>query len=267
MDRYIRELATQKGYEHLFEGVAPELMSVDMVVANLEGPITSNPSVSYGTRTVDDPGHMRFTFASSTAEVLKRFNIDVVSLGNNHILDFGKEGYRETTRLLNEAGVTWFGGPYSTSTNVRLTDVNGISIAFVSFNQFLGGDVAYAEMIIREAESQADLTVVYAHWGEEYETTPTSYVVPLAKKFADAGADLVIGAHPHVVQPYEEYKGVRIYYSLGNFIFDQYWMKEVRCGLGVRVDIEKYQDQKPSLLFTETDIGRDRQGNTFVGCK
>jgi poly-gamma-glutamate synthesis protein (capsule biosynthesis protein) len=266
LDRYIRELSVGKGYDHFFEGVAPSLRSVDMVVANLEGPITSRASLSYGTRSVSEPGHMQFTFASTTGNLLKKFNIGAVTLGNNHILDFGREGYKETVRTLDQADVAWFGGPYAVFTNARVVRINGVSIALVAFNQFLGGDVAYTEKRIREMESQVDLTIVYAHWGEEYETKPSSYIVPWSKRFVDAGADLVIGAHPHVVIPFEEYKNVRMYYSLGNFIFDQYWMKEVRCGLGVRVDIEKYPDQKPSLLFTEIEFGRDRAGNTFLGC-
>ncbi len=267
LDRYIRELASTKRYDHFFSGVTSELNSVDMVIGNLEGPVTTHASVSYGTRSVSDPGHMRFTFATSTAEVLRRFNIEAVSLGNNHILDFGKEGYEQTINSLEQAGVAWFGGPYASSTNMRTLSIDGVTIALVAFNQFLGGNVVDTARTITEAERVADIVIVFAHWGEEYVAKPSPYIIPWARQFVDAGADLVIGAHPHVVLPYEEYKGVRIYYSLGNFIFDQYWMKEVRCGLGVRVDIEQYPNQKPTLLYTEMDFGRDREGNTFVGCR
>ena len=85
----------------------------------------------------------------------------------------------------------------------------------------------------------SDYTVVYTHWGDEYELIPNGGQIDLAHQFVDSGADIVIGTHPHVIQSKEVYKGAYIYYSLGNFIFDQYFNEDVRCGAVITFNLDE----------------------------
>ncbi len=145
---------------------------------------------------------------------------------------------------LDEAGVAYFGLPqnFGTDAIATTTTINGYKIAFVNYNQFLGqSDPEKTIQAIWKARSftgdNAKFVVVYAHWGDEY-VPETEMQRVLAHRFIDAGADVIIGSHPHIIQSHESYNGKDIYYSLGNFIFDQYWNEDVRKGMGVEVTID-----------------------------
>jgi poly-gamma-glutamate synthesis protein (capsule biosynthesis protein) len=248
-DRTIRTRIEQYGADHVLSCVAETLQGVDMVVGNLEGPITSNPSVSVGT-VPGDPSNMQFTFDPSVTAALKKYNIQAVSLANNHMFDFGRSGVMETKKYLTNAGIGFFGDP-TDDTHKTLVEKN---IAFVGFNQFLGVDsVLVTEKEIRAQKEKGYAVVVFAHWGEEY-VAANNYQKQQARAFIDAGADLVVGAHPHVVQESEIYNGKYIYYSLGNFIFDQWWNEDVRTGMGVLLAIEGESLSTQTINF---ESGRD----------
>ncbi|MEX1027629.1 MAG: CapA family protein [Candidatus Paceibacterota bacterium] len=238
LDRYIRKTAAAR--EDGFSGIAigfDDLFSrSDLVVSNLEGPVTSAASVSEHT-TAGDANNMRFTFPPASLAFLSANSINLVSIGNNHITDFGPDGVRQTKQHLTDAGIAFVGDPYSTSATATTT-INGVSLAFVSYNQFLGPSAEETVTAIERAGETADHTVVLAHWGEEYRTGPTPLQQRLAHRFIDAGATLVVGTHPHVVQNREHYNGGVIFYSLGNFVFDQYWHPAVRCGLVATVSLD-----------------------------
>ena len=108
-------------------------------------------------------------------------------------------------------------------------------------------------------ESQADIIIVYTHWGTEYKTESAENIKNLGRRFIDSGADMVIGTHPHVTQPMEEYKGKRIYYSLGNFIFDQYFSPETKKGLAAEVRIDT---QTKNMNFRDIGLILDNNGQT-----
>ncbi len=262
-DRYVRTKALQFGEEHTLGGVAEFLAQADFVAGNLEGPITSTTSQSMGT-TVGDPKNMRFTFPTTTPELLVRYNFGLVSLGNNHMLDFGREGVEETKRLLASVGIEIIGDPLRTAPDIVVKEVQGIRIAFVAYNEFFGQSLEDVEEAVRVAKEtrEPDAVFVMAHWGEEYLENPPERIIHAGRRFIDAGAHLVIGSHPHVVQPYEDYGSGRIYYSLGNFVFDQYWNEEVRCGGAVIAVVS------PSgITYTEQNIGMERDGSTVLGCR
>jgi poly-gamma-glutamate synthesis protein (capsule biosynthesis protein) len=228
-DRYIRQQSLWRGYDAVFAKTTPLLEIADTVVANLEGPITASPSVSMGS-VYPDPHNFVFTFPPTIAKELARFNFGAVSLANNHSTNFGRTGIEETKQYLSAAGVAYFGDPYGGAVSTVLT-LKGQKIALVGFNQFGGPNVPKVVEEINRLQSTVDWVVVIAHWGVEYESEPNADQIEWAHKFVDAGADLVIGAHPHVIQSKEMYRGIPIYYSLGNFIFDQYFSPAVRCGL------------------------------------
>ena len=280
-DRSIRTTMEEKGGDFIFSCIDGILQGADLVVANLEGPITSHESVSVGTLP-GGKGNYTFTFPTSTAKLLFAHNIRLVNIGNNHIMNFGREGLAQTKQLLGEAGVGYFGDPFDAIVAHR--DIQGVRLAFISYNEFApGGWKESASTTLREihaALSEKYAPIVYTHWGDEY-VSPPSRVKQLARSFVEAGAEIVIGSHPHVVQEHELYASTtlttsssttpsfegssglsepiegttssstpfdtvqgktltaskHIYYSLGNFIFDQYWDETVRRGLLLRVEL------------------------------
>lgn len=239
-DRGIRYYSEQNGgNKFIFDKVSPTLLNNDLVIANLEGPITNNKSVSAGT-IPESTNNYFFTFDPSWAKTLFQENIRLVDLGNNHILNFGQAGLDSTEKYLAGANVNYFGAPGGGRSIIK--NINGIKVAFVSYNEFNGNQETEAAATVDEIKKdrlQADIVIVFSHWGIEYSLTLTDNMKTLAHQFIDAGADLVVGAHPHVIEPMEVYNGKRIYYSLGNFIFDQYFSEDVRNGLGVVVKIDK----------------------------
>jgi poly-gamma-glutamate capsule biosynthesis protein CapA/YwtB (metallophosphatase superfamily) len=233
-DRTIRAKAVERGYDYLFSCLGGYTKTFDTVVANLEGSITEYESLSLTTKP-GDLNNTSFTFDPPVASLLFKNNIRMVNAGNNHSLDFGREGAASTRLFLDRAGVAYFGSPHSNL--AASTTVNGLRISFVNFNQFLGlsNPQKTIEAIV-EARKNSDTVFVYTHWGDEY-VSANDYQKTLAHQFIDAGADMVIGSHPHVIQEKELYKGKYIFYSLGNFIFDQYWEDSVKKGGGVEVFI------------------------------
>jgi poly-gamma-glutamate synthesis protein (capsule biosynthesis protein) len=257
-DRSIRERAMRSGNDSVFgPRLQALLQSEDRVVANLEGPITSQPSRSIGSA-FGSAENYNFTFHPSWAQTLATRGIGIVNLGNNHILNRGEAGLAETCGYLDAAGVQYFGDPRDTSHRWLLTELQGIRIALVNDNQFMSGGHEAALADIQQARAGADIVIVYTHWGTEY-VPATETQKQLAHAFIDAGADAIIGSHPHVVQEREEYQGKMIYYSLGNFIFDQYFRPETQQGLLVEMTIDPVTRK---LQFRDIPIQLKTSGET-----
>lgn len=267
-DRGIRYYASQNGgNEFIFDKISPTLLSNDLVVANLEGPITDNKSISAGTA-VGSADNYFFTFDPSLAKTLFQKNIRLVNLGNNHILNFGKTGLASTEKYLDKANVDYFGAPdYPKSITSK---IGGVRITFINYNEFSGLDDSIEQLStikeIQRVKEYSDITIIFCHWGAEYALNQTDTQKDIAHQFINVGADLIIGSHPHVVQPMENHNGPdgqskRIYYSLGNFIFDQYFDEDVRNGLGVVVKINKETKQ---MEFKELKFYLDDNGQTVL---
>ena len=233
-DRTVRTAMEKNGDDFIFSCIDPVLADADLVVANLEGPITSHASVS-ATSSPEDEYNYTFTFPVSTASLLRRHGIGMVNIGNNHIMNFGREGLVETRKWLDAAGVGYFGDPDAVEADrvARMT-IGGVPFSFVNWSDWTSDKTDHTVAQVRREALEGRVAVVYAHWGDEY-VPPPERVKRLAHSFVDAGAALVVGSHPHIVQEHEKYKDTDVYYSLGNFIFDQYWSDEVRRGLLLRV--------------------------------
>ena len=240
-DRHIRQMAAANGYEVILESLQPLFSSVDLVVVNLESPITDQPSVSQNS-IIGSPSNFRFTSPPQTASILARHNIRLVNLGNNHTLNFGFDGLKQTKQYLTAAGIDYFGntGLASDSSRLAIKTINDLKLGFVNYNQFTADALASALADLQALRPQVDVLIVLAHWGEEYQPIAGPGIQALAHQFIDTGADLVIGCHPHVIQQSEIYQGQPIYYSLGNFVFDQYFSPETKRGMliGVTIDPE-----------------------------
>ncbi len=226
LDRRVRKTLDEKGSAYPLLKMDRFMMGSDRVIANLEGPFTDNKSVV-------QPNALVFTFDPKHAPTLKKFGITSVSLANNHTLNFGEKGLQSTREVLKKNGIAYFGDPSNKTGISFVEEVGGLKIAHVGYHQFAGG---FENMIdeIKRLRPLVDYILVYPHWGEEYETTkPTTRSKQEAHAFIDAGADVILGGHPHVVQPLEIYKNKMIVYSMGNFIFDQQFSEDVKTGLSV----------------------------------
>lgn len=263
-DRNIRKAATQQSNDFVLASVDSLLNTHDFVIANLEGPITSNPSRSLGS-VPGSANNFSFTFDPSWATTLYKHNIRIVNLGNNHILNFGVEGLEETLDLLAKNHVAYFGyagveTQYPLSASYIL-EHQGQRFGFLNYNQFAVGSEPVALNEIKKLRSQVDWLIAYTHWDNEYQSLASNVTVALAHQFIDLGADLVIGSHPHVIQNHEVYKGKHIYYSLGNFVFDQYFEPAVKLGLAVSVE---FKPGSRELVITETPTYLLKTGQTSL---
>ena len=257
-DRYIRQTAERKDSDFVFAGVAKMLSENDLVVGNLEGPITDKPSVSVGSE-IGARDNYIFTFNPDVASELWKNNVKLVNIGNNHILNFGNDGLTQTKENLQNNNVDFFGDPAGEK-RIAVWNQKGLKLAFVAYNQFENDGVAKTLADIKAAKQMnVDEVVLYAHWGTEFVGQSDAKIKDLAHGFIDSGADLIIGSHPHVVQDKEQYQGKMIYYSLGNFIFDQYFSFETQQGLAVQLEI----DTKKQTTFKELPVTMKTNGQTI----
>jgi poly-gamma-glutamate synthesis protein (capsule biosynthesis protein) len=237
LDRRVYNLAKESGdWGYPFKDTENLFGLADANVANLEGPITSFDSESAETN------GMRFTINPSfVPELKKRFS--ALSLANNHTLDFGEEGLRQTKKNLSGGEITFFGDYENRGDNVSaVIAVNGVKLGLVGYHSLSGKNFNNAILDIKKLKETSDFVVVMPHWGNEYELFPSENQKNEARLFIDAGADAVIGGHPHVIQPAEIYKGKAIFYSLGNFVFDQYFSESVMKGLAIRLEIKMTEE-------------------------
>lgn len=257
-DRWIREKAMKRGNSFVFDGVRSEIRAHDLTVANLEGPITDRPSVSV-TSVIGSHDNYIFSFDASWAVTLAQEGIGPVNLGNNHILNQEADGVAQTRKYLSEAGVPFFGDPTGDN-RISISDIRGTKIAFVNYDEFASGgkDRAFAD--IAKARSSADFVILYAHWGSEYLPVRDD-VRALAHAFIDAGCDAIIGSHPHIAQEKETYAGKTVYYSLGNFVFDQYQRDDTRHGLLISMTIDL---TSKAVSFRDIPIELRTDGSTVL---
>lgn len=194
---------------YFMQNVASIFGSDDYTVVNMEGTLTE--SNSRQDKTFAFKGPAEYT------DILKAGNIEAASLANNHSHDYGDQSYTDTITALDNAGIVNFG--YD---RIAYADVKGVKVALIGTYMLAEGLDIKDEMVanINTAKSEgAQIIVVFTHWGIEKETVPGTDQVELGHAAIDAGATLVVGSHPHVIQGYEKYNGRYIVYSLGNFCF------------------------------------------------
>lgn len=204
------EFAARTDASYFFEKMAPLFRTDDFTVANCENVFTDRDLPSLVKEY--SPAYW-YRAPSSFADILREGGIEAVSIANNHIQDYGGEGRKDTIAALENAGVLW-GDPTRT---IRL-EKDGFAIAILCTTITSGGYTTVWEPL-EEAAAWADYRIVFFHGGVErsYEIDPT--VRAVCRQMAEAGADMVVGHHPHVLQPTEVWQGVTICYSLGNFLF------------------------------------------------
>ena len=216
----------------LSEELQSEMQNADITMVNEEFPFSNR-----GTQAQDkqftfrvDPGYVK---------ILQEMGIDVVTVANNHALDYGTDALSDTFQTLDNAGIAYVGAGdnLERASQPYVIKAGGKTFGFLAASRVIPEvswdidnrqpgmlctyDSAELCNAIQKAKETCDYVVVYVHWGIERENTPQDYQRQLGKAYIDAGADMVIGAHPHVLQGIEYYNGKPIVYSLGNYIFNQ----------------------------------------------
>lgn len=238
LDRGVRYYVDRVGngdFRFPFERIATLTRGADVAFGNLEGPLSDRGR---------EAGNLySFRMPTSSLEGLTYAGFDVLSLANNHIGDWGFEALHDTAARLVAAGIAPVGVTAPAASSTAFLTVGDAKVAFLAFADFepqyrgqkAAPFISFAEeeavrSAIRAARESADLVAAAFHWGDEYLKDPNARQEKLAHLAVDAGADLVVGSHPHILQPLEEYRGKYIAYSLGNFVFDQNFSADTMTG-------------------------------------
>lgn len=205
----------------------------DLDFCNLEAPLVLNPEYS----------KLPFGGNPDVIKLLGVLNISIVSIANNHVPDHGSEGFDQTISTLEENGIPYIGTKEGNLSKVKYFEIKGKRIALAAFNAIPDHpeNTAIAPLereilfnTLREIKKQSPDYIIFSfHWGNEYVTMPSPAQVDIAHELIDNGINIIIGHHPHVVQPIEKYNGGVIIFSLGNFLFDMFWSEKVRNGMQV----------------------------------
>lgn len=246
---YVIERDARGDFTFPFRKIANDLKKADILFGNLESIVASRGSKIGSIHS--------FRADPKAIEGLVYAGFDVLSVANNHTLDYGRAGMEDSIRKLQEAGITFVGAGLNANEafSVKIKEVRGTKIGFLAFTN-LGpavwragnnspgiawmeaGDREQIIKNIQEAKEAVDVLLVSFHWGQEYTSRPDAFQSSFGKALIDGGADIVIGHHPHVIQPVERYKSGWIAYSLGNFVFDQGFSEETMKGLLLEILIE-----------------------------
>ncbi len=231
-----------------FASFAPLFKSADVRVGNLECVVATVGSVE-----PDKPN--TFRVPPSTLKYVRK-HFDAVGLANNHSGDFGPKAFTQMVGLLKREGLGYYGGGLNLSEahTPWVVERKGVRIAFLGYNEFQPRNfeadhdragIAWSEdeQVVRDIATartqwRADVVIPIMHWGwEEAKANPRQRA--LARRMIDAGADAVIGGHPHQVQDTDVYKGKPIFYSLGNFVFEGFTDKVNNIGWALRMEVSK----------------------------
>jgi poly-gamma-glutamate synthesis protein (capsule biosynthesis protein) len=235
----IKSIDKENNPNYPFLGVSEFLLSADLVFANLETPVVTNcPRFEHG-----------FTFCADPrmVEGLVYSGVDIVSLANNHMLNFDKEGLEDTKKYLTNSNILYTG-----INNLAIKKVQDTTFGFLGFDFTVDVPTQKDWDLIKDSNSKVDVLIVGVHWGEEYKDKANNNQRAWAKKMVENGADVVSGHHPHWVEDYELIDGKPVYYSLGNFVFDQMWSEETKKGLLVK------------LTFEDEKIVNEEFTNTYI---
>ncbi len=235
LDRHIEMFTKQFGFDFMFERVRNELSDADITFANLEGPASF-----LGTPFINKPPIITFRADPSMLFGLKYAGVDIVSLANNHANDHYSYALIETMKLLDVLEIRYFGAGrfFYQARKPAIFNKNGYKLAFLGYAEpiwsvlqateteagvvHLNSATIFEDIEYTKKIHQPDFIFISLHWGEEFIHYPRKRDIKLAHDLIDAGADFIIGHHPHVLQGIELYKKGVILYSLGNFLFDMH---------------------------------------------
>ena len=232
LSRWVAEEIAKAGdVKHPFLKTAKTLKNADILFGNLETPITEGKKIQIN--------EMILRSNPEVIDGLKFAGFSILSLANNHFGDFGQIGMKNTFKFLKEEKISYVGAGRNKKEahSVTIKQIRGKKIGFLAYsdrnftlahyeaNKIKPGIAPMRKEGLREdikkAKKETDFLIISMHAGKEYQKLPTFWQKEFAKLAIDYGADLILGHHPHIIQPYEKYKEKYIFYSLGNFVFDQ----------------------------------------------
>jgi poly-gamma-glutamate synthesis protein (capsule biosynthesis protein) len=212
----------------------------DFFVANLEGPIFEMD------RSLCQEKAYNFQFPYNTTDRLNSVGINMVNIANNHSYDCYRQGFNSTKASLDASGISYI-GDMDLDKSYVLKNVNGIKVAFVGIDETVGVVPLFTFYpLVKKLKSENDFVIVDIHWGTEYMLHSNEKQENIAHNLIDSGVDIIFGHHPHVIEEVEKYKNGIIFYSLGNFVFDQEF-ENTTTGLGVKAEI--FKDRKVFTLY------------------
>lgn len=231
LDRGVKEQMQLEGQAQFYKKIQNEIPKLDYFIGNLECPITS----------IEQPVYKKYVFRGDTTNTkyLKEIGITHLNLANNHSYDQGRQGLVSTIENIQKHNLIpiGYGKTFKTACKPTVIEEHGTTIILYSSvflplenwmpleNEYNVCQENYQELAKKVEQTKVDnpkaIIIVNLHWGTEHIPIPSPYQRQQAHHLIDAGTDLIIGHHPHVLQPKETYKGKDIYYSIGNFIFDQ----------------------------------------------
>lgn len=233
-----RKMINNGDFKYPFLKTAEKTNTGDIIFGNLETSIINGRAIQNN--------EMVFRTDLRAVEGLVFAGFNVLSLANNHIMNFGRDGLESTIKILDENNISHIGAGMSEEEIYKpvIKDIKGTKFAFLGFtynfdqrkssNGEIYGmanmSIAKMEENVKKTKSKNDIVIISMHAGTEYKISSSSFQENFAQRAIDAGADLIIGHHPHVVQNVQKYKQGYIIYSLGNFVFDQMWSNETRLG-------------------------------------
>jgi len=231
--KYMIDKYGQGDFNFAFAKIKDYLGKADVLFGNLEGPI-SNKGIRVGSI-------YSFRFSPTSTLALKNAGFDILSIANNHMLDYQAVALQDTMANLQKASIDYVGAGLNEDEafSLKIKEIQGVKIGFLAFENlgpiswragenktgmaWIGWDFTQAKQLITQAKPQVDILVVSLHAGTEYQPLPDAFQKAFDKMAIDNGADLVLGHHSHVIEPLEKYNNGWIAYSLGNFVFDQYF--------------------------------------------
>jgi poly-gamma-glutamate synthesis protein (capsule biosynthesis protein) len=268
-DRSIRTIISDQGGEAVFAGIDGILRKADLALVNLETPLTNDGDPQYWKDVV-------FKGDPRLAEAMAEAGIDVVTMANNHAGDQGDSGLMDSIRHVRKAGlkVCGAGEDLAAARLPRFFTVDGVRVAFLGFTDVLPvgfpatssspgtspgrSDIGAVKQAVRNAAKKADYVVVAWHWNFEFTTAPSYLESSEGKAMIDAGADLVIGHHPHVLQGVQAYHGGFIAWSTGNLVFDHQSGSCAQTML-VRAELSKKRIEVDLIPLTIAYDGRPKR--------
>lgn len=244
LDRGVEYMIQTEGkgdFRFPFLKMAEDLRKADILFGNLEGPMAES-GIRVGSI---------YSFRSDprAVEGLKYAGFDMLSLANNHMLDYGRPALEDTIKNLKNNQIDYVGAGLSGAEafSMKIKEIKNVKIGFLAYTD-LGfqswraeedetgmawineGDIDEIKRNIEEQKKKVDILIVSLHSGDEYQADPSAFQEKFARTCIDAGADVILGHHPHVVQRTEQYKKSWVIYSLGNFVFDQFFSPETMKG-------------------------------------
>lgn len=223
-----------------FHKIADKLKSADLTFVNLENPIVDKcPRKTDGLIFCADP---------QMADGLVYAGVDIVSLANNHSANYGSDGIKNTREVLAQKKIAAVG-----TGNLVIKEINGLKFGFLGFEYIDKNPTPQEIQLIKDSNSKVDILIVAVHWGAEYQAKASTKQRTIAKTLVENGADVVVGHHPHWVQDIEYINSKPVYYSLGNFVFDQMWSQKTREGLAIKLTFDnrgniKYEEKLPIFM-------------------